>query len=151
MKWLLASKMGFVFLLFAAMLVGLFLASVWTGAYVGFSEVALSYGYGSVFGWYRSGSMRSPEMVFRFEFTSGWRWESAMWPRIYHVVATPKTSGEEWLVIVPIWMLLVPSAWLSWFFYRRSRRNRLIGHCPNCEYDLTGNTSGVCPECGERL
>lgn len=22
------------------------------------------------------------------------------------------------------------------------------GHCPQCRYDLTGNTSGVCPECG---
>lgn len=22
------------------------------------------------------------------------------------------------------------------------------GHCRNCRYDLTGNTSGVCPECG---
>lgn len=22
------------------------------------------------------------------------------------------------------------------------------GHCGKCEYDLTGNTSGVCPECG---
>lgn len=25
------------------------------------------------------------------------------------------------------------------------------GHCPNCDYDLTGNVSGVCPECGERI
>jgi hypothetical protein len=23
------------------------------------------------------------------------------------------------------------------------------GHCQTCSYDLTGNTSGVCPECGE--
>ena len=22
------------------------------------------------------------------------------------------------------------------------------GHCATCDYDLTGNTSGVCPECG---
>jgi len=22
------------------------------------------------------------------------------------------------------------------------------GHCAECDYDLTGNTSGVCPECG---
>jgi hypothetical protein len=29
------------------------------------------------------------------------------------------------------------------------RRRRLSqGKCPNCCYDLTGNTSGVCPECG---
>lgn len=30
--------------------------------------------------------------------------------------------------------------------YRRRRHKP--GHCLNCEYDLTGNTSGVCPECG---
>jgi hypothetical protein len=24
-------------------------------------------------------------------------------------------------------------------------------HCANCGHDLTGNVSGVCPECGERL
>ena len=24
-----------------------------------------------------------------------------------------------------------------------------VGHCQNCGYDLTGNVSGVCPECGE--
>jgi hypothetical protein len=23
------------------------------------------------------------------------------------------------------------------------------GHCPHCGYDLTGNVSGVCPECGQ--
>ena len=25
------------------------------------------------------------------------------------------------------------------------------GHCRNCEYDLTGNLSGTCPECGEAI
>jgi hypothetical protein len=31
---------------------------------------------------------------------------------------------------------------------RAGHRLRL-GRCPRCGYDLTGNTSGVCPECGE--
>jgi hypothetical protein len=32
---------------------------------------------------------------------------------------------------------------------RRTRRRRLErGLCPQCEYDLTANTSGNCPECG---
>ena len=30
----------------------------------------------------------------------------------------------------------------------RSRRRLAAGRCPACGYDLTGNTSGVCPECG---
>ena len=25
------------------------------------------------------------------------------------------------------------------------------GHCENCGYNLTGNVSGVCPECGEKV
>jgi hypothetical protein len=28
-------------------------------------------------------------------------------------------------------------------------RRQLHGQCPQCGYDLTGNVSGVCPECGE--
>jgi len=31
------------------------------------------------------------------------------------------------------------------------RRPRAAGHCGNCNYNLTGNTSGVCPECGAAL
>ena len=27
----------------------------------------------------------------------------------------------------------------------------LPGHCPSCGYDLTGNVSGVCPECGNPI
>jgi hypothetical protein len=30
----------------------------------------------------------------------------------------------------------------------RGRRRRLRGRCESCNYDLTGNMSGVCPECG---
>jgi hypothetical protein len=26
-----------------------------------------------------------------------------------------------------------------------------VGHCKNCGYDLTGNISGVCPECGGKV
>jgi rubrerythrin len=32
-----------------------------------------------------------------------------------------------------------------------TRRERLArGQCGRCGYDLTGNVSGVCPECGTR-
>lgn len=30
---------------------------------------------------------------------------------------------------------------------RRARR-QLSGRCPSCDYDLRGNASGTCPECG---
>lgn len=31
---------------------------------------------------------------------------------------------------------------------RRAARLRNLGHCAGCGYDLTGNVSGLCPECG---
>jgi hypothetical protein len=34
--------------------------------------------------------------------------------------------------------------------YRRMVRSR-NELCTKCEYDLTGNVSGICPECGERV
>jgi len=36
----------------------------------------------------------------------------------------------------------------SWCAIRDWRRRRPEGHCPSCGYNLTGNSSGVCPECG---
>ena len=33
----------------------------------------------------------------------------------------------------------------------RRHRRRKKGLCINCGYNLTGNVSGVCPECGESI
>lgn len=33
----------------------------------------------------------------------------------------------------------------------RRRRLRRVGKCVRCGYDLTGNVSGVCPECGTKF
>lgn len=38
-------------------------------------------------------------------------------------------------------------AWLS----LKPRRRRRCGHCVQCGYDLAGNCSGRCPECGTRV
>ncbi|HBS29828.1 MAG TPA: hypothetical protein DEB06_10365, partial [Phycisphaerales bacterium] len=36
------------------------------------------------------------------------------------------------------------------FLVLQSRRAPVFERCPKCRYDLRGNTTGVCPECGTR-
>jgi len=39
---------------------------------------------------------------------------------------------------------------MAWIASRR-RAARLRGECIQCHYNLKGNASGVCPECGTRI
>jgi hypothetical protein len=58
------------------------------------------------------------------------------------------------LVGVPLWFVAAVFAWIPAIRARtawRARRHRsraAAGRCPTCDYHLTANTSGVCPECG---
>ena len=68
-------------------------------------------------------------------------------------VGVAAATGEVSAAAAGLWALvLVPVAIVALSelpglrAYRRSLRNR----CPGCGYDLTGNVTGVCPECGER-
>ena len=58
-----------------------------------------------------------------------------------------KDRGFLGSLYIPVWLLVVavglPTALLWW----RDRRPK-AGFCNVCQYDLTGNVSGVCPECG---
>lgn len=63
-------------------------------------------------------------------------------------------TGQGWNVLVPDYaaMLitaLLPVTWAAMWVLKRSRRR--IGLCQTCSYDLTGNISGICPECGARI
>ena len=49
----------------------------------------------------------------------------------------------------PTWVLtLLFLALPAARYYRRLRPKHTPGHCRRCGYDLTGNESGTCPECG---
>lgn len=48
---------------------------------------------------------------------------------------------------VPFWVPYLGTLAIVSLLYWISRR-RPAGQCQECSYDLTGNTSGVCPECG---
>ncbi len=74
----------------------------------------------------------------------------------FKVFLTRYGEGDvEFLLRLPLWLLLVlfalyPIVALIRGPYRRYRRRRK-GLCVKCGYNLMGNVSGVCPECGERL
>jgi hypothetical protein len=64
-------------------------------------------------------------------------------------VRRPMQGG--WIIELPLHLALIVAAVPLLFpclgFIRRARR-RMWAQCVNCGYDLRGNTSGACPECG---
>lgn len=63
------------------------------------------------------------------------------WPRIGH------NSRGHMVACVQTWLMcLVVAAATGYLWWRR--REFPPGHCENCGYNLKGNLSGVCPECG---
>jgi hypothetical protein len=62
----------------------------------------------------------------------------------------PGTSDDFSLVWFPAWFMCAvfatPAAW--WLTRRWPWGREDFSRCPSCGYNLTGNVSGVCPECG---
>lgn len=52
------------------------------------------------------------------------------------------------MIIIPLWLPLACMALLTVVLFIRNRARRIEGLCRKCNYNLTGNESGVCPECG---
>lgn len=66
----------------------------------------------------------------------------SVWPR--YTTVRPGLSR----VVVPLWIPLIVGATLI-FLPCVARTKGGLGGCHNCGYDLTGNVSGKCPECGQ--
>ena len=58
-----------------------------------------------------------------------------------------KRIGGAVFVAVPLWIPLLAGL-IPWLFRLWHRARRKPGHCRFCDYDLMGNVSGTCPECG---
>jgi hypothetical protein len=58
-------------------------------------------------------------------------------------------TGPVSVLTIPLWMPFMAIAALTLCFWRLDRRRIPAGHCKKCGYNLTGNVSGRCPECGE--
>lgn len=64
-----------------------------------------------------------------------------VWPGVLHF-----SWGTQ--AILPLWLPLVAVAVSTAFLWRRALQRPPLGHCQKCGYNLTGNVSGRCPECG---
>lgn len=103
------------------------------------------------------GSVISHELL-GFGSYSGTR--NCWYMNLYPVTTLPALSDPRWhlepfrMARVPYWPAIlltggvslpfVPRCVRSWGARRRARR----GLCRSCGYNLTGNVSGICPECG---
>ncbi len=120
---------------------GTHVLTAWSGNLI-FEEL---HNYGSV--------SRMPQGRFtklaRLEFRNltWWPQHHLIWLHVNYdgYIPQPGSYIERW--IIPAWMIFVaiglPTVFL-WWLDRRSPP----GHCPRCGYNLTGNVSGRCPECG---
>ena len=73
------------------------------------------------------------------------------WARLPWCEAWRPRGQRRWLVGTPFWvpvaLVSAPTA-LLWYL---DRRRHSPGHCRKCGYNLTGNVSGRCPECGQTI
>lgn len=100
----------------------------------------------------------------RIARTTDWLWASVdfiiVFVLCYTLVASVYSAPERTTDFAGIVLLISGCAAMLSVRLRRKRRrtsldrtrNERLAHglCPRCEYDLTGNTSGVCPDCGGR-
>lgn len=68
-----------------------------------------------------------------------WMW----WPTVL------TGASGAWILAIPLW-IPAATAGLAYMLLGRARPIR-AGLCRKCDYDLTGNISGVCPECGRKI
>jgi hypothetical protein len=80
----------------------------------------------------------------------GHEWPPGWFPRIERGL-TATLFGPKTRIIVPVWVPVVLIGTVTAFLWYVDRRRTHLGHCQHCGYDLTGNVSGRCPECGTAI
>lgn len=75
---------------------------------------------------------------------------NAGWVRWFHTSMMNTEIGMDVIIPLVIWdaFFVLPPLLILATLIIRGWPTRAPGLCVSCGYDLTGNTSGVCPECG---
>lgn len=125
------------------------------GSFSGFAiwnclPVAASFGALAV-ALHNRGPMARGLIVFSVLTTSFIAFFHLAWLFDWGGTATGSSTAGLAFIFVPIWACILGSilaviAGVIYYGLREHRRNP--NGCVHCDYDLTGNISGVCPECG---
>lgn len=59
-----------------------------------------------------------------------------------------RTDPAAQMIMLPLWLVLLACAIPTGLLWFSVCRPTAVGCCLKCRYDLTGNVSGRCPECG---
>ena len=68
-----------------------------------------------------------------------------VWPSIWQL------SPNHVSIEVPFWVPFLVLVCSLLLLRRASKRECIVEICDRCEYQLTGNRSGICPECGNTI
>jgi hypothetical protein len=76
-------------------------------------------------------------------------------PQVLHTGYVDLPLPAFWIATCPLWLVIlivaVPTLLLWMLCCAFQRWRRTANCCRKCGYDLTGNVSGVCPECGRAV
>ena len=115
---------------------------VLTGVWIASCRVRVLYSTGTIFGGIDAGAL----FGINTPMPAGFDCRVVRWD----VTLQPEFSWIPLLSLaIPLWIPALLAGIPTFVLWRRHRRIP-PGHCQACRYDLTGNTSGVCPECGTR-
>ena len=97
--------------------------------------------------WARADHPAWPQLLLQVDVNAAGTYDNATG----RAVETWYLGRAVWL---PYWLLAAaaaapPALWLRGAGRHRRRERRRLNRCVHCGYDLTGNVSGVCPECGK--
>jgi hypothetical protein len=76
---------------------------------------------------------------------------SSWLPQHTFQLTDPDLSRRRRQVLLPIWIPLSLVALPTLYSFWHARKRKKPGLCQVCLYDLTGNVSGICPECGSPI
>jgi len=119
----------------------------------------LRFQYGCTYFVFKSGQTLLPDFDFHVEAwrnqpTDGWRnvngfevlsYETSPPGSVYYQLIVPDRRLAGFFALLPAYAV-IRLIFITW-----RRVTRKPGACRGCGYDLTGNASGMCPECGRPL